>query len=89
MSKALRLAVERLEDRAVPSTFTVTNTASSGSGSLRQAILDANATAGADTIAFAIPGSGVQTITPLSAIPTVTDPVTMTGRPSRGSPGRR
>ncbi len=31
-------------------TFTVTNTADSGVGSLRQAILDANALVGADTI---------------------------------------
>ncbi len=43
-------------------TFTVTNTNDSGAGSLRQAILDANANPGDDTIAFNIPGSGVQTI---------------------------
>ena len=35
-------------------TFTVTNTAPAGAGSLRQALLDANASAGPDTIAFAI-----------------------------------
>jgi hypothetical protein len=40
-------------------TFTVTNTFDSGAGSLRQAILDANATFGNDDIAFAIPGPGV------------------------------
>ena len=39
------------------STFTVINTADSGGGSLRQAILDANANTGADTIAFNIPTS--------------------------------
>jgi Domain of unknown function (DUF4347)/FG-GAP-like repeat len=33
-------------------TFNVTNTSDSGAGSLRQAILDANAAAGADTIVF-------------------------------------
>jgi hypothetical protein len=33
-------------------TFTVTNTNDSGAGSLRQAVLDANAAAGADTIVF-------------------------------------
>ncbi|HOE35157.1 MAG: hypothetical protein GX415_01595 [Chloroflexi bacterium] len=38
-------------------TYTVTNSASSGAGSLRQAILDANAHAGLDTIAFDIPTS--------------------------------
>ena len=46
----------------VRDTFTVTSTADSGAGSLRQAILDANATPGADTIAFNIIGRGVHTI---------------------------
>jgi hypothetical protein len=50
-------------------TFTVTNTNDSGAGSLRQAILDANANSGADTIAFNIPGSGVQTIALSSSLP--------------------
>ena len=54
-------------------TFTVTNTNDSGPGSLRQAILDANATPGADTIAFNIPGTGVRTISPLSSLPALTD----------------
>ncbi len=36
--------------------FTVTNTNDSGAGSLRQAILDANASMGLDTIAFDITG---------------------------------
>jgi hypothetical protein len=38
-------------------TYTVTNTNASGSGSLRQAILDANANAGHDTIDFGITGA--------------------------------
>src|SRR5262249_25273324 len=50
---AARLSVERLEDRTVPSTFTVGNLADSSPGSLRQAVLDANAHPGADLIAFA------------------------------------
>src|SRR5262249_7607843 len=41
-----------LEDRTVPSTFTVTNLLDSGAGSLRQAVLDANAHAGANVIRF-------------------------------------
>ncbi len=48
-----RLSLEQLEDRTVPSTFTVLNLNDSGAGSLRQAVLDANATAGADLINFA------------------------------------
>ena len=50
-----------------PRTYTVTTTADTGPGSLRQAILDANANVGADTIAFNIVGSGVHTIAPASA----------------------
>jgi hypothetical protein len=42
--------------------FTVVNTNDSGQGSLRQAITDANNTAGADRILFNIPGPGVHTI---------------------------
>jgi parallel beta-helix repeat protein len=57
---------------AMAATFTVINTNDSGSGSLRQAITDANgAGAGPHTIAFDIPGSGVQTITLLTALPAV------------------
>jgi hypothetical protein len=48
-----RLRVEPLEDRTLPSTFMVANLADSGTGSLRQAILGANAHAGADQVRFA------------------------------------
>src|SRR6478672_4215968 len=44
--------VERLEDRSLLATLVVTNTADSGPGSLRQAILDSNATPGPNTIDF-------------------------------------
>ena len=44
-------------------TFSVTSTADSGAGTLRQAITDANNAAGADTIAFNISGASVHTIT--------------------------
>src|SRR5262249_6938600 len=50
---AARVILERLEDRVVPSTFTVGNLNDSGAGSLRQAILDANGNARADVIRFA------------------------------------
>src|SRR5262249_15471279 len=46
------LRLESLEDRAVPATFMVTNTADTGAGSLRQAIISANNSFGADTINF-------------------------------------
>ncbi len=48
-----RLSVEHLEDRTVPSTFTVHNLADSGAGSLRAAITAANTNPGADVVAFA------------------------------------
>ena len=71
-------------------TYTVTNTADSGAGSLRQAILDANANAGLDTIAFNVSGagcngSGVCTITPASGLPTFSSPVLIDGYTQPGS----
>ena len=65
-------------------TYTVTTTADSGVGSLRQAVADANGNPGTDTIAFDIPGSGVQTITLASAL-TVTDSVLVDGYTQPGS----
>jgi CSLREA domain-containing protein len=56
---------------------------------LRAAIQQANATAGADAINFAIPGTGVKTIsvgaTGFGALPTITDPVTIDGYTQPGS----
>jgi IPT/TIG domain len=72
-------------------TFTVTNTTDSGPGSLRQAILDANALAGLDTIAFAVTGTGcagspaVCTITPATNLPEITSPVFIDGYTQPGS----
>ena len=66
--------------------FTVTNTNDSGAGSLRQAIIDANAAAGLDTIAFNIPGAGVHTITtPTIDLPDITSPVLIDGYTQPGS----
>src|ERR1017187_2791384 len=58
-------------------TFTVTNTADSGAGSLRWAITNANANPGPDTINFQISGAAPFTINLVSALPAVTDPVTI------------
>ena len=87
--------VEPLEPRRVPSTFTVLTTADSGPGSLRQAILDADAQdnalnpgAAADRIVFAIPGRGLHTITPASPLPDLTDPVVLDATTQPGFAGR-
>src|SRR3954454_17993418 len=82
-----RLRVEALEGRAVPATFPVTNTADAGPGSLRQAILDANANPGTDTIAFHVGSGGVQTIQPLTALPEITAPVVINGTTQPGFAG--
>ncbi|HEV8483615.1 MAG TPA: Calx-beta domain-containing protein, partial [Blastocatellia bacterium] len=58
--------------------FTVINTNDAGAGSLRQAILDANNSPGADVINFQI-GQGTPTISLSSSLPAVTDPVTIDG----------
>ncbi len=81
-----RPRLEALEVRELLATYTVVNTADAGAGSLRQAILNANSNTASDTIDFSI-GSGVQTITPLSALPTITDPVTITGVTQPGYAG--
>lgn len=63
-------------------TFTVTNTLNTGAGSLRQAVTDANAAAGADTIVFdAVVFSTPQTITIATTIAVngVNDTLTITG----------
>jgi hypothetical protein len=75
-----RIGLEQLEERDVPATFTVTNNLDAGAGSLRQAILDANALPGADTITFD-PGvfSTAQTITLTSGELLITDSVTIDG----------
>ena len=69
-------------------TYTVANTNDSGAGSLRQAIIDANANTGfIDTIAFNIAGGGVQTIALASALPAITDPVVIDGTTQGGYAG--
>jgi hypothetical protein len=70
---------------AAGATFTVTNVTDSGAGSLRQAIIDANAAGGADTIEFNIVGSGVQTIVPATPLPPITGPVTIDGYTQSGA----
>jgi parallel beta-helix repeat protein len=72
---------------AGPLTYVVSNTNDSGPGSLRQAILYADAnTLGADRIQFQI-GSGAITIAPSSALPAVTESVTIDGTTQPGFTG--
>lgn len=65
-------------DHAWAATFTVTNANNAGTGSLRQAIFDANGNAGTDTIVFSI-GSGAQTISLSSSLPAIIRPVLLDG----------
>jgi hypothetical protein len=67
--------------------FHVTSTADTGPGSLRQAILDANATPGTNGIAFSLGAGGVQTIAPTSPLPAVTNPVEIDGATEPGYAG--
>jgi CSLREA domain-containing protein len=76
---------------ASATTFTVTKTADTADGvcdadcSLREAMTAANAAAGADTIAFAIPGAGVHTIQPTGYLPFITETVTIDGYTQPGA----
>jgi hypothetical protein len=66
-----------------PLVFTVTNTNDTGTGSLRQAITDANVAGG--TITFNVPGTGVHTISPVTALPTITNAVIIDGYTQSGA----
>jgi hypothetical protein len=86
---ALGLVVSLLVMTAIPAaTLTVTNTNDLGGGSLRQAILDANAGAGNDTITFNISGGGPFVITPQApGLPAVLKPTTIDGTTQPGYAG--
>lgn len=75
---------------AVPATaltIPVSNNNDSGAGSLRQAITTANGTPSIDTITFNI-GTGLRTITTLSALPTITAPLIIDGATQPGFAGK-
>jgi hypothetical protein len=77
-AKSCRPRLEALEDRLTPSTFAVENLNDSGTGSLRQAILGANAdTATSSLIAFDTSVTG--TINLLTALPDLSHNVTVAG----------
>ena len=66
-----------LASPAGAATFTVANTDNNGIGSLSQAIIDANASAGADTIEFAPGVTGM--INLITNLPDITDSLTIRG----------
>ena len=71
--------------RAEAATITVTTTDDSGVGSLREAISNANATVVQDSISFNISGTGPFTITPATALPTITNSVVIDGYTQPGA----
>src|SRR6201988_4120531 len=72
---------------ATRQSFVVTNTNNHGAGSLRDAITNANATLGTDTITFNIPGAGAKVITLLNALPEITERVVIDGTTQPGYAG--
>src|SRR5437764_3921900 len=72
-----RPLVEALEGREAPAVFTVTVLTDSGTGSLRDAITQANANPGADIINFQAGLTGTVSLT--SPLPTVSDSLTING----------
>ncbi|MDW8310301.1 MAG: right-handed parallel beta-helix repeat-containing protein, partial [Verrucomicrobiales bacterium] len=79
-------AARRAVTTAPPTDHSVTTTADSGAGSLRQAILDANAALNeGDRIVFNIPGDGPHTISPATALPALAAPVTLDGYTQPGA----
>jgi uncharacterized repeat protein (TIGR01451 family) len=67
-------------------TFVVLNNNDSGFGSLRQAILNADANPGVDTISFAVPSNQL-TIKPATLLPFVTDPTNIDASTQPGFAG--
>ena len=85
-----RPLLEDLEGRQMLSTFTVTNTNASGAGSLLPGDQRApTAPPDPNAIYFDIPGSGVQTIEPLSPLPPLTQPVTIDATTQPGYDGQQ
>ncbi|HEX8834472.1 MAG TPA: IPT/TIG domain-containing protein, partial [Abditibacteriaceae bacterium] len=65
--------------------YVVTNTNDTNAGSLREGLLYANSNVDTTSISFRISGTGVKTISPLSALPVITSPVEINGYSQPGS----
>lgn len=77
-----RPAFEMLEDRLALAVFSVSNNGDSGTGSLRQAIINANANAGHDTIRFSTSSVSLLNgyhINLQSSLPQISSPLTIDG----------
>ena len=85
MTVALLAGASRAATFHVTTTADNNNNSNPTAGSLRKAIIDANLTAGPDLIDFNIPGSGVHIFSLITALPTITDPVTIDGYTQPGS----
>jgi HYR domain/Immunoglobulin domain/Immunoglobulin I-set domain len=73
--------------QVVPRTIVATSTADSGPGTLRQALLDANAAPGTNVIIFNFSGSSPYAIKLLTPLPAITDTVGIDGATQGGYPG--
>ncbi len=79
--------LEFLEGRTLLTTYTVTSTGTTDvAGTLLYEIDQLDSTGGSSNIINFNLGSGVQTISPTSALPTITEPVTIEGTVSGGAP---
>lgn len=80
-----RALAESLERRVLLTTFVVTNTGDTGTGSLRQAIVDSNGdtTHGTNIIDFSI-GKGLATIKPATPLPPIMQSVDIDGTSQPG-----
>jgi hypothetical protein len=75
-----------ISDAAMAATFTVTSQAATGAGTLDAAIDLANTTAGADTIEFAIAGTGIKVLSvPATGLRPVTDTLVINGYTQTGA----
>jgi hypothetical protein len=81
---AYLLSLEPLEERSLPSTFSVLNLNDAGPGSLRQAVLNANANAGTDVVEFNVAGT-IRLTT--GALPAITGDVDIDGASAPGFSG--